>query len=132
MTCRFALTAAFVVLTSTSTQVPAWASQNSGPATSATEALYKRDCAICHGAKGDGKSDLVKDEQLTMSDWTDPKSLLGRSDQQLFSIIRVGRGRMPSESAGRASDDQVHALIQLIRAMSTAQPGASAPPSAGK
>ena len=37
--------------------------------------LYAMDCALCHGDDGDGKTDLAKDMQLTMIDWTDPKSL---------------------------------------------------------
>ena len=37
--------------------------------------LYARDCALCHGDSGDGKTDLAKDMQLTMIDWTDPKTL---------------------------------------------------------
>ena len=35
--------------------------------------LYAMDCALCHGASGDGKTDLAKDMQLTMIDWTDSK-----------------------------------------------------------
>ena len=50
--------------------------------------LYDLDCALCHGANGDGKTDLGKDMQLTMLDWTDPKSLAGMSDQAIFDAIR--------------------------------------------
>jgi cytochrome c1 len=37
--------------------------------------LYGQDCSICHGETGDGKTDLAKDMGLTLSDWTDPKTL---------------------------------------------------------
>ncbi|SRR6266568_951377 len=106
--------------------------QSSQDAASApAKALYERDCAICHGANGDGKTDIARDRQLALSDWTDPKSLSERPDQQLFNVIRNGRGKMPAESAGRASKDEVHALIQYIRSMAKdrpAAPTASAPP----
>lgn len=132
MTSRPILIGAFVLLTSTFALAPAQPLQNAGSAQSAAGALYRRDCAICHGANGDGKSDLIKDEQLTVSDWTDPKSLSGRTDEQLFSIIRFGKNRMPSESVGRASNEQAHALIQYIRSMAKTALPASASPAAIK
>jgi mono/diheme cytochrome c family protein len=85
--------------------------------------IYKRDCLICHGAGGDGKTEIAKERELVVPDWTDPKSLSGRPDQQLFQIIRFGRGKMPAEAAGRADDAEVRSLILYIRGMS--KPAAS-------
>jgi cytochrome c5 len=90
--------------------------------------LYSRDCALCHGENGNGKTDLAKDMQLTLSDWTDPSSLSGKSDQQLFDIIRKGKDKMPDEDAGRSKDDDVKALVQYIRSMSKGQPAPAATP----
>jgi len=90
--------------------------------------LYKMDCALCHNANGDGKSDLAKDMSITMADWTDPKSLVDKSDQQLFDIIRNGKDKMPAEDASRAKDDEVKALIQYIRSMAATAPAAPAAP----
>lgn len=87
--------------------------------------FYNMDCALCHGATGDGKSDLAKDMQLTMADWTDPKSLAEQSDQQLFDVIRKGKGKMPPEDEGRAKNDEVKDLVQYIRTF--AKEGAAAP-----
>jgi cytochrome c len=92
--------------------------------------LYAMDCALCHGQTGDGKTDLAKDMQLTMSDWTDPKSLSDRLDQELFNVIRHGKGKMPAEEVGRAKDDEVWNLIIYIRTFAKAQPAAPAPPAA--
>lgn len=89
--------------------------------------LYKRDCLICHGVNGDGKTGIVEDRGLVLLDWTDAKSLAGRSDQQLFHAIRYGKGKMPAESAGRASDDEVRQLIRYIRAMARSAPGVPPP-----
>jgi cytochrome c5 len=77
--------------------------------------VYELDCALCHGAAGDGKSDLAKDMSLSMQDWTDPKSLSGKSDQELFNAIRKGSGKMPPEDNARAKDDEVKGLVQYIR-----------------
>ncbi len=87
--------------------------------------LYAMDCALCHGASGDGKSDLAKDMQLTMIDWTDPKSLASMQDQDLFKTIRNGKGKMPAEDTGRAKDDEVWNLVIYIRGLGKAQPAAA-------
>jgi mono/diheme cytochrome c family protein len=80
--------------------------------------LYQVDCAMCHGDKGDGKTDLGKDMQLTLPDWTNPASLADTPDQSLFNAIRNGKGKMPPEVEGRASDTEVWNLIHYIRGMS--------------
>lgn len=88
--------------------------------------IYEVDCALCHGAKGDGKTDLAKDMSLTLSDFTDPKTLSGKSDQQIFDLIRKGKDKMPAEEEGRAKNDDVKALITYLRNMSKDQPSAPA------
>jgi mono/diheme cytochrome c family protein len=92
--------------------------------------VYKRDCALCHGDTGDGKTDLAKDMQLTLADWTDPKSLAGMNDKSLFDIIRQGKNKMPAEESGRASDAEVWGLVTYIRSLAQAQPAAPPPPAA--
>lgn len=91
--------------------------------------IYSVDCALCHGESGDGKTDLAKGMELTLSDWTDPKSLDGKPDQALFDVIRNGKGKMPSEDVGRAKDDEVRNLIVYIRTLASQQPAAAPAPS---
>ena len=129
----FLLFAAVVLLVIASASAPARPPQEAGAAVKKmnSEALakakkvYNMDCALCHGATGDGKTDLAKDMQLTMADWTDPKTLAGQTDQQLFDTIRKGKGKMPAEEEGRAKNDEVHALVMYIRTF--AKEGAAAP-----
>ena len=93
--------------------------------------VYNLDCAMCHGATGDGKSDLAKDMQLSLMDWTDPKSLAGKTDQQLFDEIRKGSGKMPPEDDSRAKNEEIRYLVQYIRSFAkegTAGPATPAPP----
>ncbi len=87
--------------------------------------IYTVDCAVCHDANGDGKTELATDMQVTLADWTDPKTLASQSDEDLFKIIRDGKDKMPSEPVGRARDSEVHGLIQYIRSL--AQQPAAAP-----
>ena len=137
----FLLFAAVVLLTVTFTFASAGRAQEASGAKSSTKMspeaqakakkLYDLDCALCHGANGDGKTDLGKDMQLTMLDWTDPKSLAGMSDQQLFDAIRKGKGKMPGEDEARAKNDDVKNLVIYIRKMAKDQAGAPAAAPAG-
>jgi mono/diheme cytochrome c family protein len=121
----FLITAVLFFLLSTSTTAPARPFQNAPSALGNAKMLYQRDCEICHGASGDGKTDIARERQFVLLDWTDPKSLSGLPDQLIFDLIRNGRGKMPAESAGRANNDDLRAIIKYIRAMAKDQPAAS-------
>lgn len=97
-----------------------------------TKELYGQECALCHGDTGNGKSDVATASKMTLDDWTDPKSLAGKSDADLFSLIRDGKGQMPAEPAGRAKDAEVKDLIRYIRSLAKQQPAAApaTPPAA--
>ncbi|MEI9967218.1 MAG: cytochrome c [Terracidiphilus sp.] len=82
------------------------------------KALYRMDCAMCHGDNGNGKTDLATNMELTLDDWTDSKALAGKEDWELFNVIRVGKGKMPPESKGRATDSEVWNLVIYIRTLS--------------
>jgi mono/diheme cytochrome c family protein len=120
-------------MTQDATQAPAApAAASHGKLTAESRAkvkkLYDVDCAMCHGDNGNGKTDLAKDMQLTLSDWTDPKVMASKQDQDLFDAIRKGKDKMPAEAEGRAPNDVVWNLILYIRGMSKSQPLASAAP----
>jgi mono/diheme cytochrome c family protein len=85
------------------------------------------DCAMCHGDNGNGKTDIATSMELTIADWTDPKTLAGKEDGELFNIIRNGKDKMPPESDGRATNTEVWNLIIYIRTFSKSQPQAAAP-----
>ncbi len=87
--------------------------------------IYKRDCALCHGDTGTGKSDLATSMSLTLDDWTDPKFLANKPDSALFASIRNGKNQMPAEDSGRADDSEVWNLLVYIRTFSKAQPSAA-------
>ena len=59
---------------------------------------YGVDCAMCHGDNGNGKT-----------------------EKQLFEIIRNGKDKMPPEADSRAKDDEVRALINYVRNFSKGQ-----------
>jgi cytochrome c5 len=79
--------------------------------------MYGYDCEMCHNANGDGKTDLAKDMSLSLTDFTDPKTLSGKSDAELFDIIKNGKGKMPPEDASRAKPDDLWNLVLYVRGM---------------
>ena len=76
--------------------------------------VYGYDCAMCHGANGDGKSDLATEQKLTLKDWTNPSALQSMTDGELFYIIKNGQGQMPGE-AGRAKTDDLWNMVVIVR-----------------
>jgi mono/diheme cytochrome c family protein len=79
---------------------------------------YGYDCAMCHGAEGDGKGDLAIDMKLKMPDYRDPATLKSVTDGEMFYVIKNGNGgAMPSE-ADRLKDEDVWSLVNYIRSIS--------------
>jgi mono/diheme cytochrome c family protein len=76
---------------------------------------YGFDCEMCHASNGSGKTDLAKDMQLTLTDLSNPKTLAGKSDGDIFDIIRKGKDKMPPEEAARAKDDDIWNLVIYVR-----------------
>ena len=79
--------------------------------------MYGYDCEMCHAANGNGKTDLATSMGMTLTDLSDPKTLSGKSDQELFDLIRKGKDKMPPEEAARAKDDDVWNLVIYIRGL---------------
>jgi hypothetical protein len=67
--------------------------------------------------------------QLTLDDWSDPKTLAAKPDKDLFDVIRNGKDKMPPEGEGRAKDDEVWNLVLYIRGLYKSAPAAPAQPS---
>ena len=134
LVCAVALVAIVPLSVSTFAATPPQAAASTNPVkpTAASQdkakKLYAQDCAICHGDNGNGKTDLATSMNLTLTDWTDPKSLASKPDQELFDDIRKGKGdKMPPEDAGRAKDADVWGLVTYLRGLSKGQPSAPAP-----
>ena len=85
---------------------------------------YGWDCAMCHGDTGKGDGSLAESEKLSSKDFTDPATLQGLTDGQIFTVIRTGIGKkMPPEEKARANDKVVWDLVNYLRSLS--KPGAT-------
>ncbi len=91
--------------------------------------MYGFDCMICHGANGDGKTDVATAMKLTLADFSDPATLASKSDGELFDVIKDGKGKMPAEGA-RAKTDEIWNLVLYIRALPKEKGAADAKPAA--
>jgi len=81
----------------------------------AARKMYGYDCAMCHGAIGNGKGDAAAG--MNLMDYTDPAALRDRTDGELYYIILNGRGQMPPE-AGRQNEQQIWNMVILVRSFS--------------
>ena len=75
--------------------------------------MYGYDCAMCHGANGNGKGD-IPDLKPAPRDYTDPTALKDLTDGELFYIIKNGKGQMPPEG-DRGKPDDIWNMVILIR-----------------
>jgi mono/diheme cytochrome c family protein len=75
--------------------------------------MYGYDCAMCHGATGNGKGD-VTDLKPPPKDYTDPAVLKDLSDGEIFYIIKNGKGQMPPDG-GRTKPDDIWNMVVLVR-----------------
>jgi cytochrome c5/ribosomal protein L24E len=78
--------------------------------------VFAYDCDMCHGAKGDGKGDVVESMKLTMRDWRDPATLANMTDGEIFYIITKGKGKMMAEG-DRVPEKLRWNLVNLVRAL---------------
>jgi mono/diheme cytochrome c family protein len=111
--------------------VPVAAAREPNPVKSTPESIaegkkiYGYDCAQCHGAIGDGKTDVAKD--LKVPDLTDPAALQDRTDGALFYILKNGHGSMPREG-DRVKPEQLWNLVNYVRSLARKQPPAEPKP----
>ena len=79
--------------------------------------LYGYDCAMCHGAKGDGQGDLADSMKLKLKDWRETAALKDLTDGELFYIIGKGRGQMPAGSE-QMKPDEIWTMVIYVRSFS--------------
>ncbi len=81
---------------------------------------YDAYCVQCHGLQGNGMGLNVRDMAVQPRDHTDAKAMSGRSDEELFKVIKEG-GLAVSKSvlmpAWRdvLSDKEINDLVGFLR-----------------
>ncbi len=82
--------------------------------------LFSSQCALCHGAKGDGKGDLAVDLKLAVPDFTRVEWQKKRTDGEVNYIINTGHGRMPGQGT-RLLEAQKWHLVNFLRTLAPAE-----------
>jgi mono/diheme cytochrome c family protein len=75
---------------------------------------YGYDCAMCHGATGNGKGEIDSGEKLP--DFTKADSLKDKSDGELFCSLKTGKGHMPLERI-RITPNELWNLVNYVRSL---------------
>lgn len=83
--------------------------------------IYDTQCAMCHGAKGDGKGEIVAEMKINPPDFTKAETLEKRTDGELFALISGGSETMPGQGA-RMPDTRKWNLVNYLRQLSGKQP----------
>ena len=102
--------------------IPVEAAKAQNPVKSSAESLarakkwWSLDCAMCHGANGDGKGETAKDMKLNMVDFTNPNTMKDRSDGEIYYIIKNGHNDMPAEGPRIKTEDGWD-LVNYVRSL---------------
>jgi len=85
----------------------------SGYAAPPVAAVYKTNCAPCHGVSGDAKTAAGKAFNVPPFS---ADSVLKESDAELFTIAKNGKGKMPAWH-DKLSDEQLQGLVAYIHTL---------------
>lgn len=75
---------------------------------------YGYDCAMCHGATGNGKGEVENSDKLP--DFTNAQAMRAWTDGQLFCSLKKGKGHMPLENI-RISPNELWNLVNYVRSL---------------
>jgi mono/diheme cytochrome c family protein len=102
--------------------IPVEAAKAQNPVKSSPESLARAkkwwglDCAMCHGANGNGQGDTAKEMKLKLGDFTDSKILKDRTDGEIYYIIKNGHNDMPAEGP-RIKTEEGWDLVNYVRSL---------------
>ena len=114
--------------------IPVEAARQANPVKPGPESIARAkkwwtiDCAMCHGADGNGKGDTAKEMKLTIVDFTDPSTLRDRTDGEIFYIIKNGHQDMPPEGQ-RIKPEENWDLVNYVRSLAKQKPADQKPQS---
>jgi mono/diheme cytochrome c family protein len=75
---------------------------------------YGYDCAMCHGATGNGKGEVDNGDK--MPDFSDAAAMKDVTDGQMFCALKTGHGKMPQENI-RQTPNELWNLVNYVRSL---------------
>lgn len=80
-------------------------------------ALYQRNCAACHGERGDARSRARESLATTPRDFTDERARIELPRDYMIAIVRDGKyGKAMAGRKSRLGEAQIEAIVDFIRA----------------
>jgi mono/diheme cytochrome c family protein len=86
-----------------------------------SKAAYQENCVQCHGASGKGDGPMAGMLKERPADLTNPRTLVGMTDGELYWIMTKGEDPMPAFD-GKLTDEERWAMVHLMRNMSNTKP----------
>jgi mono/diheme cytochrome c family protein len=86
------------------------------------DAIYKKQCAACHGDSGEGDGPAAGAFNPKPTDLTDADRMSELTDDQLLTVLKDGKGAMPGFSAILKIED-LQALIEYLRTLTDGDDG---------
>jgi mono/diheme cytochrome c family protein len=80
-------------------------------------ATFKAKCSVCHGANGDGSTNIGKSMKLRDLRSADVQK---QTDAELNTIICCGKGKMPAYQ-GKLTDEQIKQQVAYMRTLAKSQ-----------
>jgi cytochrome c6 len=77
------------------------------------EPVFKKNCVMCHGADGAGKTKMG--QKLGAADLTS-SDIQGLSDEAMAQAIRSGNGKMPAFEK-TLSAEEITSVVQYVRTL---------------
>ena len=97
---------------------------------------YERNCAVCHGAAGDGQGSVINAQsKFPYAPALNAGPTQARSDGYIYGVIDVGRGLMPPYGARITHLDRwaiVHYVRQLQGTLETQNPPPAVSPAGAR
>lgn len=83
---------------------------------------YRTYCVQCHGSQGNGKGVNIRDMSVQPRDHTDAKAMSGRSDADLFKVVKEGglsidKSVLMPPWGDTLSDDEIRDMVQHLRTL---------------
>ncbi len=93
---------------------------------------YRTYCVQCHGLKGNGMGVNIRDMSVQPRDHTDAKAMSGRSDADLFKVIKEGglainKSVLMPPWGDTFTDREIKDLVQYLRDLCHCRFGESKP-----
>jgi cytochrome c6 len=76
-------------------------------------ATFKAKCAVCHGANGDGSTNVGKSMKMRDLRSADVQK---QTDAELNTIVCCGKGKMPAYQ-GKLTDEQIKQQVAYMRTL---------------